>query len=46
MRRYFFFDTVEEIAKAEKVSESKIKTALYRLRLELKEYLLREGIAF
>jgi len=44
MRRYFFFDSVEEIAKAEKVGKSKIKTALYRLRLELKDYLLAEGI--
>ena len=44
MRRYFFFDSVEEIAKAEKASESKIKTALFRIRLELKDHLLREGI--
>ncbi len=43
MRRYFFFDIVEEIAKAEKVSESKIKTTLYRIRLNLKDHLLREG---
>ena len=44
MRRYFFFDSVKEIAKAEKVSESQIKTALFRIRLELKDYLLEEGI--
>lgn len=44
MRRYFFFDSVKEIAKAEKVSEGQIKTALFRIRLELKDYLLEEGI--
>lgn len=44
MRRYFFFDSVEEIAKTEKAGESKIKTALFRIRLELKDYLLEEGI--
>ena len=44
MRRYFFFDSVEEIAKTEQAGESKIKTALFRIRLELKDHLLEEGI--
>lgn len=44
MRRYFFFDSVKEIAKSQKQSESRVKTALFRIRLNLKEYLLTEGI--
>lgn len=44
VRRYFFFDSIQEIAKSERASESKIKSKLARIRLTLKEHLLAEGI--
>lgn len=46
MRRYFFFDSIEEIARGQKASESQIKTSLFRIRNELKQFLLEEGIDF
>ena len=42
--RYFFMDSIKEIARISSSSESKIKTNLYRTRMDLKEYLLKEGI--
>ena len=42
LRRYWFFDSVEQIAKGFGVSESKVKSKLYRVRLKLKEYLAKE----
>lgn len=42
--RYFFMDSVKEIAKITHCSVSKVKTSLYRTRMELKEYLIKEGI--
>lgn len=42
LRRYWFFDSVEQIAKGFGVSESKVKSKLYRARLKLKEYLAKE----
>ena len=41
--RYFFFDSVKKISRATNVSESKVKTTLYRMRESLKEYLKKEG---
>ena len=43
MRRYFFLDTVSAIAKRCSVSESKVKTSLFRIRKDLKDYLIKEG---
>lgn len=43
MRRYFFLDNVSEIAKRLSISESKVKTSLFRIRNGLREYLIREG---
>lgn len=43
MRRYWFLDSVESIAKRFELTESNVKTTLFRLRNELKEYLEREG---
>ncbi len=45
IRKYWFFDTVEEIAKTYAFSESKVKSMLYRTRNELREHLRKEGIA-
>lgn len=41
--RYFFMDSIKEIAGYNNVSESKIKSMLYRTRLGLKRYLEKEG---
>lgn len=41
--RYYFCDSLKEVAKYVGVSESKAKTTLYRTRLRLREYLLKEG---
>lgn len=43
MRRYFYFDTVEEISRQLQISESKVKVTLFRLRNGLHEYLRKES---
>lgn len=44
LRRYWFFDSVSEIAKRYSFSESKVKSMLFRTRNRLREYLEKEGI--
>lgn len=44
LRRYWYFDTVKEIAAAFGVSESKVKMSLLRSRGGLKQYLEKEGV--
>lgn len=43
LRRYWFLDSVSDISKLCGVSESKVKTALFRCRAGLREYLEKEG---
>lgn len=43
LRRYWYLDSVREIARSLSVSESKVKSALFRTRNELRAYLLKEG---
>lgn len=43
LRRYFFFDSVKEIAQAYDLSDSKVKSSLMRTRNQLKLYLIKEG---
>ena len=43
IRRYYYLDTVTQIAEEFGCSESKVKTQLFRLRNELRKYLEREG---
>lgn len=43
LRRYYFFDSVKEIADRYGISESKVKIRLFRTRKALKEYLVKEG---
>ncbi len=45
LRRYWFFDSVKEIASLFGISESKVKTLLFRTRKNLKEYLEKEGFS-
>jgi RNA polymerase sigma-70 factor (ECF subfamily) len=44
VRRYYFFDSVSDIAKHYSFSESKVKNMLYRTRNKLKDYLIKEGV--
>lgn len=43
LRRYWFFDSVKELARSFRMSESNVKVTLYRIRKELKEYLEKEA---
>lgn len=43
VQRYYFADTVREIAARQNASESKIKSLLFRTRAGLKDYLIKEG---
>ena len=45
LARYYFLDSVREIAISQGMSESKVKSLLYRTRLGLREYLEQEGFA-
>lgn len=42
VRRYWYMDSIEEIAKRFLMSESKVKSSLFRSRKKLREYLLQE----
>ena len=44
IRKYFFFDTVSEIAKQCAFTEGKVKSILFQTRNRLREYLRKEGI--
>lgn len=44
LRRYWYGDPVREVAVRLGVGESKVKTTLFRLRKELKDYLEKEDI--
>ena len=41
--RYFYMDSLKEVAAYYGLSESKVKSMLYRMRLGLKTYLTQEG---
>ena len=45
VRRYWYMDTVAELAGQFALSESNVKTSLFRIRQKLKEHLRREGFA-
>lgn len=42
--RYYFFDSVREIADNYSFTESKVKNMLFNTRKKLKDYLIKEGI--
>lgn len=44
LRRYWFLDSVQEIAETYGMSQSKVKTRLHRLRTRLRTFLEQEGI--
>ena len=43
VRRYWFMDSVSSIARIYGLSESKVKSILFRSRNQLREYLKKEG---
>ena len=43
VRRYYFYDSVDEIAAHFRLSHSAVKSILFRMRKELKNYLEQEG---
>ena len=43
--RYYFLDSVKEIARSSGMSESKVKSLLHRTRVALKKYLEEEGFS-
>ena len=45
MRRYFYLDSIVEISKRCAITESKVKSSLFRTRNDLREYLIKEGYA-
>ncbi len=45
LRRYWYCEPISKISKDFSVSESKVTSTLYRMRLKLKEYLEKEGIS-
>ena len=44
IRRYYFFDSIEDIAKRYSFSQSKVKSMLFHTRRKLKDFLEKEGI--
>ena len=44
IRKYYFFDSVSEIAARYTFTESKVKNMLYHTREKLKDYLIKEGV--
>lgn len=44
MRRYWYTDTIQEIAARYNITESKVKTQLHRTRIKLHSFLESEGI--
>lgn len=43
LRRYWYMDSIADIARRVGMSEGKVKTVLFRMRLKLREYLKKEG---
>lgn len=45
VRRYWYAESIHDIAQMFHISESKVKSILFRMRNKLREYLEKEGIA-
>ena len=44
IRKYYFFDSIGEIAKRYSFTESKVKNMLFYTRNKLRDYLIKEGV--
>ena len=45
LRRYWYTDSIAEIAARYQISQSKVKTQLHRTRKKLRQFLVKEGIS-
>ena len=45
IRKYYFFDSISDIANRYSFTESKVKSILYRTRTKLREYLIKKGVS-
>ncbi len=45
IRRYWYFDSIEEISRQTGFQKSRVKSVLFRMRGKLRDYLEKEGIA-
>ena len=44
IRKYYFFDSIGDIARRYNFTESKVKNMLYHTRTKLKDFLIKEGV--
>ena len=44
IRKYYFFDSIGDIARRYDFTESKVKNMLYHTRTKLKDFLIKEGV--
>jgi RNA polymerase sigma-70 factor (ECF subfamily) len=44
IRKYYFFDSIGDIARRYDFTESKVKNMLHHTRTKLKDFLIKEGI--
>ena len=44
VRRYWYSDSIKDIATARQTSESNVKSILFRMRKKLENYLIKEGV--
>ncbi|MCH4887021.1 sigma-70 family RNA polymerase sigma factor [Acidaminobacter sp. JC074] len=44
VRRYWYSDSIKDIAKIRQTSESNVKSILFRVRKKLESYLIKEGV--
>ncbi len=44
LRKYWFFDSIEDISKRYHFSESKVKSMLFQTRNKLRQYLINKGV--
>ena len=44
MQRYFLAESLQTIAQSNRISETKVKVTLFRVRRKLKDYLQKEGM--
>lgn len=45
LRRYWFLDSIKDICERFEISESKVKSSLYRTRMKLSKELVKKGVA-